>query len=118
MQSVQNIKLKFLQVLSDLDANCNAYDDDLKETWEKVNKEWEELKSEFDNFLRVDKQSSQFISSADALIIIHQEGVRLRANDWAENEFMRYDPELGLVDEEGKTINGAVFLLNDEWIEV
>ena len=57
-------------------------------------------------------------SSAEALIIIHSPDVKIRAIDWDESEYITYDPEKLVIDENGLSVNAAIFIHNDEWEKV
>ena len=47
---------------------------------------------------------------------IHQENVKARSLDWAEDEFIRYSQkDNAIVDENGKGVNALVFVVNEEW---
>lgn len=53
------------------------------------------------------------ISNADALLEIHQPGVRLEGEDWADGEYITYDQSKNaIVDEHGCEVNALVFVIN------
>lgn len=54
-------------------------------------------------------------TTQEILLIIHSPNVRVRSTDWDETEYIEYNPEHGVIDENEDTVNASVFVLNNEW---